>query len=409
MSETKDEFIYNFYDYMKTIFIYSHVKTYLIDPVRQNDEYNSDRFLLVFTAILLIANAIKIAIIIFYFIFVKAIGTLWRFIKSLFKLRFNIILKTSCKNAYNYITKVVKRIFTFNFNLYQNNYIGAIMISTYLLFLISSSFFYILNYYHINDEEKSEKYITVFYVHFESIFLMQLLCSSFYACRDMKISTICAISIWAVLNAILFVIYFIKEIIENVEGYFENDDFVKLNNIIFHSVFILLNGKSFYNIITYKKEKEYYKLLLEEKEFFYKKIGDNNDSLIQFERKKVENINKDKYTIEKVYYSLDNKNIFKRKDRYNYNILKINCSKCNICFNINSKHILIIIFLFLCSFNIFEIVFNIILFYNRKISTDYSIVERRATLIINIVNIAIIQILATFTVVKLKIETYIFY
>ena len=85
MSETKDEFIYNFYDYMKTIFIYSHVKTYLIDPVRQTDEYNSDRFLLVFTAILLIANAIKIAIIIFYFIFVKAIGTLWRFIKSLFK------------------------------------------------------------------------------------------------------------------------------------------------------------------------------------------------------------------------------------------------------------------------------------------------------------------------------------
>ena len=38
MSETKDDFIYNFYDYMKSIFIYSHVRTYLIDPKRQEIE-----------------------------------------------------------------------------------------------------------------------------------------------------------------------------------------------------------------------------------------------------------------------------------------------------------------------------------------------------------------------------------
>ena len=90
MSETKDEFIYNYYDYMKTVFIYSHVKTYLIDPKRQEDEFISDKILLIFSMILLIANFFKILVIIFYFIFIQATAALYQFIKTLCKLRFKI-------------------------------------------------------------------------------------------------------------------------------------------------------------------------------------------------------------------------------------------------------------------------------------------------------------------------------
>ena len=38
MSEMKDLFFYNFYDYMKTVYVYSHLKTYLVDKQRQEIE-----------------------------------------------------------------------------------------------------------------------------------------------------------------------------------------------------------------------------------------------------------------------------------------------------------------------------------------------------------------------------------
>lgn len=405
MSETKDEFIYNFYDYMKTVFIYSHVKTYLIDPSRQEDELASDQFLLYFSLIMLIFNYFKIFIIILYFAVLQSSMALFKKIKILCISGFKINYKASCKNTCEYIFKILKRIVTFNFNLYENNYIGTLMILTYLTYLVVSVIFYEYNLKYINDTEKSKIHLSYFYLHFETTFLMQILCSSFYSCRNMKIATICAFSIWAILNAFMFVIYFIKEIMENVEGYYENDDFVKIDNIAFNTVFLFLNGKSFFNILLYKKQKEHYNLLLKEKEAFYKKIdtNDNYERLIRLEQKIIEGSKKFKYEIEKVYYSLDGKNIFKRKDRYNYKILQIKCCK------IYSNLILSIIFFLLSAINLFEIIFNIVLFINRKHSYNYNESERKATLIVNMFNIALIQILSTMTVVKLKIETYIYY
>ena len=94
----------------------------------------------------------------------------------------------------------------------------------------------------------------------------------------------------------------------------------------------------------------------------------------------------------RLYYSLDNHNIFKRVDRYHY------------------KKTLLGFFIFLFAYNLFEILFNIILFFFiRKQSKEYNDFERKATLFINMVHIIIIQILATLTIVKRKIKTYIYY
>jgi hypothetical protein len=49
------------------------------------------------------------------------------------------------------------------------------------------------------------------------------------------------------------------------------------------------------------------------------------------------------------------------------------------------------------------------LFFIRKQSKEYNDFERKATLFINMVHIIIIQILATLTIVKRKIKTYIYY
>ena len=60
MSETQDEFIYNYYDYMSSIYVYSHVKTYLIDPNRQRWENYSDIFLLGFSGFFFFGSSSKI-------------------------------------------------------------------------------------------------------------------------------------------------------------------------------------------------------------------------------------------------------------------------------------------------------------------------------------------------------------
>ena len=394
MSEINDSFMYNFYDYMKTIFVYSHVKTYLLDRSRQDYEVNFDKGLLAFAYIFLIIAGIKIFIIVLYFIFIQALTAFIGFMRALCKVKFKINYCSSFINAFNYLAKVGKRIFTFNFYLYQNNIIGIIMIISYFFFLICSLAFYDLNLEEIEKAEKSEKYMYYFYLHFESIVLIQLLVSSFYSCRNMKISIFCAITIFLLLNGILIIGYFITDRIESVDGIFELDDPQKVMNIIFNFIFLLLNGSSLFLLIknNFISKENSYKLLMEEKQNFYDK-NKGSAPLLDIEEIKLKNIKKAKLNVEGLYYSLDNHNIFKRVDRY------------------KSLYILkIFLFFYLVAFNSFEIIFNIVLFFfSRKPSTDYTKGERIVTLVFNMANIIVIQILASITVLKLKINTSIYY
>ena len=257
MSETRDIFLYNYYDYMSSIYIYSHVKTYLIDPKRQEIENNFDKALFALSVICFAAAMFKVFVILFYFICIHALTALYYFFKTLFSLKFDINYRSSCYNAFIYLKKVVKRIFTFNFYLYQNVIINIIMIFAYIIFLFGSLFFYFSNNEHIKDTEKSEKYMNHFYLHFESILLIELLISSFYACRNMNVAVINAIVIFYALNLILYLGYLIKEQIENYEGIFEHNEPQLIMNIIFNIIFLLLNGKCLWNFLTYKSNSKY--------------------------------------------------------------------------------------------------------------------------------------------------------
>lgn len=254
MSETQDSFLYNYYDYMKTIFLYSHVKTYLLDPTRQNYEFFLDSFLLVFSGIFLFAVGFKIGIIFVYFFVCQTFLPFLSFMRLLFKSKFKIDYKSSFINAKNYLFKVFKRFITFNFYLYQSNIFGALMILTYLLFLISSFAFFIINMQQIKMPEKSEYYMYLFYIHFYSFLSQQLLCSCFYACRDMKINVISSISLFILLILITIVGYVITERIENSEGKIDSDIPQNIMNIIYNTIFLLLHGNCLYNLFTYRME-----------------------------------------------------------------------------------------------------------------------------------------------------------
>ena len=254
MSETQDKLIYNFYDFLKTIFVYSHVKTYLIDPKRQNYELFFDGFLLGISIVFMASEFFKIFTIYVYFFFVRTICALINFIKVLKQSKCKIDFCQSFKNGIIHFAKDSKRFCTFNFYLFENNWIGFIMILFYLLFLISSFIFFIMNFIEIKLPEKTEGYLVMFYIHFLSFVLIQLLCTSFYACRNTKIAIISAFVIFLLLFCMTIIGYKITETLEDVVGKFEIDYPQQVMNIIYNSIFLLLNGNCFYNFWTYKKE-----------------------------------------------------------------------------------------------------------------------------------------------------------
>ena len=260
MSETKDLPIYNFYDYMSSIFIYSHVKTFLIDPKRQNYEVTFDYILLILTVIFFFGTFIKFTLIFGYFFVYQAMKAFCTFLRSLYRLKCRKSFGSSCINGCSFLKKILKRTITFNFKLFQNMWIGVVMILSYLIFLVSSFIFYIKNILQAKNPEKTEDYMIIFYIHFESILLVEILCYSFYACsdiRDMNISILSALGIFILLNLILIIGYFIKEKIENVDGIFEHNEPQLIINIIFNVIFSLLTIKCLINIFCFKKNSKY--------------------------------------------------------------------------------------------------------------------------------------------------------
>ena len=252
MSETKDDFIYNYYDYISPIFVYPHVKTYLIDSKRQAVEQVIDLILLIISMGLFALIGFKLFVIIFYFVFVRSSFIIFKFFINLFRCKINI--SSSLKNAFYNIKKIVKRIFTFNFYLYENRLIGVAMVLFYLLFLASSAVFYVVNNDEISSSEKSNRYMKLFYVHFESMLMIHLLCISFYSCRNMCLDTLSGIILFILLNVVLYMGYLIKEKIENVEGIFENKEPQLIMNSIFNFIFLLINAKSLWNSFFYNRK-----------------------------------------------------------------------------------------------------------------------------------------------------------
>ena len=254
MSETKDEFIYNYYDYISTIFAYPHVKTFLIDSKRQEVEKVIDIILLIISMALFILIGFKLVVIIIYFVLVRSLPQIIKFLINLCRFQCKINICSSCKNALDNLQKVGKRIFTFNFYLYENRLIGVVMMSFYLLFLASSAVFYIVNNDELSSSEKSDRYMILFYIHYESMLMIHLLCISFYASRNMSLDTLSGVVLFILLNVVLFLGYLIKEKIENVEGIFENKEPQLIMNSIFNFIFLLINAKSLWNTSFYNSK-----------------------------------------------------------------------------------------------------------------------------------------------------------
>ena len=133
------------------------------------------------------------------------------------------------------------------------------------------------------------------------------------------------------------------------------------------------------------------KLLFDGKYDYYNKT--NKSRPLEVEYRRINNIS-NTFHINGLYYSLDHgnyHNIFDRVDRY------------------DQKVKLIICFVYLTIFNIFEIVINIILLIDKKSSLSYDKWMRILPGYLSVINILVTLILSTITVTKKKIATFSFY
>ena len=117
--------------------------------------------------------------------------------------------------------------------------------------------------------------------------------------------------------------------------------------------------------------------------------GDNSLQII--DENKLNDILDNKILLNNIYYSLDGHNFFKRKYRFQHKIFLI------ICFGYFSL------------FNLFEFIEGFTLLALKRASNNFNNINRIGTLIVNMINLGFILILTTYTVVKLKVQTIIYY
>ena len=409
MSEVKDNDFYNFYDFIKLIYVYSHVKTELQDSSKQKVEKVAAIVLMVLSGLFFLCTIFKVIVILIYFFFMQALTGFIKFLTSLFKTKCNVSLCSNFKNSISFLSKICKRIYTFNFYIYENFLINSIMTSSFIIFLAISFLFFIDNVYRIDEVEKPELYLIYFYLDFEFTMLVELLCSCFYSCRSMIKSTFFAIGLFITMDCILIFGYMYTNLLEDEDGSFENQEPQKIINIVFNIILLSLNSTSLYKIITYDKNSkliiynfgnfniidEAFKLLFQEKNNFYL-AKNNNFNNFSLEETRILNIS-ERYKLSGIYYNGDKKQIFKRVDRY------------------ESKIYLIIIFTILIAYNIIEIIYNITfltVFKDVKIDTDLNknLVRIKITMeVLAIINLITIIILSILTFTKLKIASLIYY
>ena len=126
----------------------------------------------------------------------------------------------------------------------------------------------------------------------------------------------------------------------------------------------------------------------EEKKNYY-----NNEYLVEIGDMQLKKMTEEKkFLLKNIYYDLDGHNIFNRIDRYN-----------------NKKIIFMVCFVYLTGFNLFEVIDSFVLYLGKYDSDSFNTANRIATLTSNMIYITFILILTTFTIVKMKIETCIYY
>ena len=154
MSEINEGLYYDFYDFTKSVYIFSHMKTNLVDTNVQAGEKAALIILNIMTGFFLAVVSIKIIIVFCYFLFFQALIAFCQFIRLIFKSGGKLYWKISFKNCLLFFVRIFKKIYTFNFYIFHGRLICIYLIT---IFLISTVLNFIFNYVNIEQITRPEK------------------------------------------------------------------------------------------------------------------------------------------------------------------------------------------------------------------------------------------------------------
>ena len=254
MSEIEDGLSYDLYDFTKYIYIFSHTKTNLVDKEVQNMESNAITFLNAVTYILLSVLLFKFIIIIFYLLIYRALLIFPRFIKFLCITKFDIDFSLCFKNCITFFVRTIKRIYTYNFYIFQNRYFSILLIFIFFFDIIISYLFNSNNYDQIENKEKTSSFLIYFFLVFEFNLLIEIILYMFYSIRNITFGIILSLGYFIVLNLIIMIAFMYTTRYEYLYGAFILEEPQRVLNIIIFFILMVLKINCLYKIIIYNKK-----------------------------------------------------------------------------------------------------------------------------------------------------------
>lgn len=254
MSEIFEGTRYDLYDFTKSIYIFAHMKTMLVDKKIQKGEEVILQFLKAFTLFIYIFVFIKIIIVILYFILFEVTVAIYRFFTDIIKSKCNVSWNMVCKYSFLFIVRLIKKSCTFNFYIIQNIGISIFLVFFFLFNITWNYFFHDENLKQIDKIEKDDKFINLYFLSFETFLFMELICYMFYSVRNINYATVYSIGYLIALNMIIAFVYLYVQRYEYLYGAFVLNEPQRVLNIIIFSILMILKIYCLYKMINFNKK-----------------------------------------------------------------------------------------------------------------------------------------------------------
>lgn len=257
MSETQEGIFYDLFDFSKSVYLFSHMKTNLVDSSVQTAEITAVYTLKIFTNIIFFLVLFKTVIILGYFLCSQALTAFVKFIIALYKTRFNVSFKSSCKNSLMFFGRIFKKIYTFNFYIFYTKIISSFMIISFWICIFSNYEFNIINKKYIEEPEKGNDFLLYFFLSFQFNLLMEIICSLFYSSRKSMASSLLALGYYLVINVIIIIVFLLVRRREFLKGAYLYEEPQRKLNIIIYCILFFLKANALYKIIRFNKKSKY--------------------------------------------------------------------------------------------------------------------------------------------------------
>lgn len=236
---------------IEEVYIYNHLSPKAFESTNDKklDEYLATTIMCVLVAIFS-TTILKMFLIFLYFFFCNTVYNICKFFVFVYRKKCLINLSAQCKNAYSYLSKIFKKIYTYNFYSYENKPFGYVIVIVYICFLLFN-ILYTTEYIIIL---KGQKYDDIMFrgfhiIAFEFHIFIELICCTFYIYRKLWSQYKFILISYIGLNILICIITFLKI---NYDFTDDCNDFIRrVAHLVFLIYFATLYFISFMRVKNY--------------------------------------------------------------------------------------------------------------------------------------------------------------